>query len=170
MSEVIFNNYIIRNERQIRNLEEELKSIETNEDPLNIKLIKTKLTTQYIKTAQVQIELYKIKSIFKKNNIYFKEDKIESRAFRGYFSKPLIRSNVIGFSLAFPDDTDKYEIFLIDKFDNMIDNKIKYLLYFSPPMRFYCETCLINYIIQLAQLTSAMTGKKYKCDMHLTNM
>ena len=32
-------------------------------------------------------------------------------------------------------------------------------------MRFYCETCLINYIIQLAQLTGAMTGKKYKCDM-----
>ena len=52
----------------------------------------------------------------------------------------------------------------------MIDNKIKYLLYFSPPMRFYCETCLINYIIQLAQLTSAMTGKKYKCDMRLTKL
>jgi len=170
MSEVIFNNYIIRNERQIKNLEEELKSIETNDDPPNIKLIKKNLTKQYIKTAQVQIELYKIKSIFKKNNIYFKENEIDGRAFRGYFSKPLIRSNVIGFSLAFPDDTDKYEIFLIDKSDNMIDNKIKYLLYFSPPMRFYCESCLINYIIQLAQLTSAMTGKKYKCDMHLTKL
>jgi len=170
MSEVIFNNYIIRNERQIKNLEEELKSIETNDDPPNIKLIKKNLTKQYIKTAQVQIELYKIKSIFKKNNIYFKEDEIDGRAFRGYFSKPLIRSNVIGFSLAFPDDTDKYEIFLIDKSDNIIDNKIKYLLYFSPPMRFYCESCLINYIIQLAQLTSAMTGKKYKCDMHLTKL
>ena len=44
-------------------------------------------------------------------------------------------------------------------------NYIKYLLYFSPPMKFYCKTCLINYIIQLAQLTSAMTGKKYKCDI-----
>ena len=52
----------------------------------------------------------------------------------------------------------------------MIDDKIKFVLYFSPPMRFYCETCLINYIIQLAQLTGAMTGKKYKCDMHLTKL
>jgi len=183
MSEEAFQYYIIRNEKQIENLEKDLKSIETNDYTPYIKLlrqalishdIKTvnvkieKLIRNDIKTAIVQMELYKIKSIFKKNNIYFKEDEIERRAFRGYFSKPLIRSNVIGFSLAFPDDTDTYEIFLIDKYDNIINNKIKYLLYFSPPMRFYCETCLINYIIQLAQLTSAMTGKKYKCDMHLT--
>jgi hypothetical protein len=180
MSEVTFSNYIIRNEKQIENLEKDLKSMETNDYTPYIKLlrealirhdIKTaivrieKLIRYDIKTAQVQIELYKINSIFKKNNILFRKDEIDGRAFRGYFSKPLERSNVIGFSLAFPDDTDKYEIFLIDKSDNMIDNKIKYLLYFSPPMRFYCETCLINYIIQLAQLTSAMTGKKYKCDM-----
>ena len=185
MSEEAFQYYIIRNERQIENLEEELESIKTNKETPYIKLlrealirhdIKTanikieKLIRKYIKTAQVQIELYKIKSIFKENNIYFKEDEIDGRAFRGYFLKPLIRSNVIGFSLAFPDDTDKYEIFLIDKSDNMIDNKIKYVLYFCPPMRFYCETCLINYIIQLAQLTGAMTGKKYKCDMHLTKL
>ena len=185
MSEVTSTNYIIRNERQIENLEEELKSIKTNkETPYNKLLrqalishdIKTanveieKLIRNNIKTAQVQIELYKIKSILKKNNIYFKEDEIHGISFSGYFLKPLIRSNVIGFSLAFPDDSNIWELYLIDKSDNSIDNKIKYLLYFSPPMRFYCETCLINYIIQLAQLTSAMTGKKYKCDMHLTKL
>ena len=185
MSEVTSTNYIIRNERQIENLEEELKSIKTNKETPYIKLlrqalishdIKTanveieKLIRNNIKTAQVQIELYKIKSIFKKNNIYFKEDEIHGISFSGYFLKPLIRSNVIGFSLAFPDDSNIWELYLIDKSDNSIDNKIKYLLYFSPPMRFYCETCLINYIIQLAQLTSGMTGKKYKCDMHLTKL
>ena len=186
MSEVVaFQNYIIRNERQIKNLEKDLESMKTNDPTHYIKLLREALIRHDIKTAivriekiirddieiaKVQIELYKIKSILIKNNIYFKEDEIDGRAFRGYFLKPLIRSDVIGFSLAFPDDTDKYEIFLIDKSDNMIDNKIKYLLYFSPPMRFYCETCLINYIIQLAQLTGAMTGKKYKCDMHLTKL
>ena len=180
MSEVTFSNYIIRNKRQIKNLEKELESIKTNDDTPYIKLLRKalirhdietanvkieKLIREYIKTAQVQIELYKIKSIFKKNNIVFREDEIHGISFSGYFLKPLIRSNVIGFSLAFPDDSNIWELYLIDKSDNLIDNKIKYLLYFSPPMRFYCETCLINYIIQLAQLTSAMTGKKYKCDI-----
>jgi hypothetical protein len=180
MSEVAFQHYIIRNERQIKNLEKDLESIETNDYTSYIKLLREAFIRHDIKTAivrieklirddieiaKVQIELYKIKSIFKKNNILFRKDEIDGRAFRGYFSKPLIRSDVIGFSLAFPDDSNIWELYLIDKSNNLIDNKIKFILYFSPPMRFYCETCLINYIIQLAQLTGAMTGKKYKCDM-----
>ena len=185
MCENEIQNYINRNERQIENLKKNLKSIETNDYTSYIKLlrevlisrdIKTaivqieKIIRDDIKTAQVQIELYKIKSIFEENNILFREDEIDGKAFRGYFSKPLERSNVIGFSLAFLDDSNIWELYLIDKSNNLIDNKIKYLLYFSPPMRFYCKTCLINYIIQLAQLTGAMTGKKYKCDMHLTKI
>ena len=180
MCEKEIQNYINRNERQIENLKKDLESIETNDYTSYIKLLRKVLISRDIKTAIVQIEkiirddiktaqekieLYKMKNIFIKNNILFREDEIDGRAFRGYFSKPLIRSDVRGFSLAFPDDTDKYEIFLIDKSDNMIYDKIKFVLYFSPPMRFYCKTCLINYIIQLAQLTGAMTGKKYKCDI-----
>jgi hypothetical protein len=185
MAEVAFQHYIICNERQIENLEKDLKSIETNEPTHYIKLLREAFSRHDIKTAivriekkirddieiaKVQIKLYEIKSIFKENNILFREDKIDGKAFRGYFSKPLERSNVIGFSLAFPDDSNIWELYLIDKSNNLIDNKIKYLLYFSPPMRFYCKTCLINYIIQLAQLTGAMTGKKYKCDTHLTKI
>ena len=160
---------IERNKIFIKSEKNKIENIEKNQElSEETKSLALKLSRKIIEDTEIQNKLYKIKIKLLSDKIIFNKDDMHYRSFRGYFSKPLERSDVIGFSLAFPDDTNTYEIFLIDKSDNMIKKKIKYVLYFRPPMRFYCEICLINYIIQLAQLTGAMTGKKYKCDMHLT--